>query len=109
MGRVQADRGFGPAAVPERAERDALVLRAMPIADWLRVRLTPTGDADKGLQRAMRVEGRLNQRGMFSPSPSGGTLAGNEGALVAWAEAMTEEWSTTGYHTSGRSRTAGWA
>jgi hypothetical protein len=74
-----------------------MVMRAMPISDMLRVQLTPTGDTDKGLQRAMRVEGRLNQQGMFSPSPPGGTLAGNEGALLAWAEAMTEEWSNSGY------------
>ena len=58
---------------------------------------TPTGDANKGLQRAMRVEGRLNQRGMYSPSAPGGTLAGNEGALAAWAEAMAEKWSSSGY------------
>ena len=45
----------------------------------------------------MRVEGRLAQRSMLSPSPPGGTLAGNEGALAAWAEAMAEEWSDSGY------------
>ena len=45
----------------------------------------------------MRVESRLNQRGVCSPSPPVGTLVGNEGALTAWAEVMTEEWSDTGY------------
>ena len=50
-----------------QSARNVEVLRAMPIADWLRVRLAPTGNAEQGLSRAMRVESRLNQRGMYSP------------------------------------------
>ena len=80
-----------------QSARNVEELRAMPIADWLRVRLAPTGDAEQGLSRAMRVESRLNRQGIYSPSPPVGTLAGNEGALTAWAEAMAEEWSNTGY------------
>ena len=45
----------------------------------------------------MRIEGRLAQRSILSPSPPGGTLTGNEGALAAWAEEMAVEWSDSGY------------
>ena len=54
----------------------------------------------------MRVESRLNRQGMYSPSLA---PAGNEGALTAWAEAMTEEWTDTGYTSSWQSGKVGWA
>ena len=80
-----------------QSARNVTVMRAMPIANWLQVRLTTTGDPDKELQRAVRIEGRVAQRSILSPSPPSGRLTGNEGALAAWAEEMAEEWADSGY------------
>ena len=45
-----------------QSARNVEVLRPMPVADWLRVRLAPTGDAEQGLERARRVDSRLNRQ-----------------------------------------------
>ena len=48
-----------------QSARNVEVLRPMPVADWLRVRLAPTSDAEQGLSRARRVESRLNRQGVY--------------------------------------------
>ena len=57
-----------------QSARNVEVLRPMPVAYWLRVRLAPTGDAEQGLSRERRVERRLNRQGVYSPLPPVGTL-----------------------------------
>ena len=78
----------------------ASVLRALPVFDWLKIlQVTSSnvpGQADAALLRAERMENRVFQKGVVSPSPPRGKLTGNAGALAAWAAELAEEWADNG-------------
>ena len=81
-----------------QSTRNVTVMRALPVADWLRVRQATTGNADAELRRAVRVENRVARRSVLSPSPpSGRLMTGNVGAMAAWAAQLAVEWADSGY------------
>ena len=80
-----------------QSARNVTVMRAMPVADWVRVQQATTGDTDAELRRAVRVENRVARRSVLSPSPPSGRLTGNAGAMAAWAAQLAVEWADSGY------------
>ena len=48
------------------------------------------------MQRAVRIENRVAQKGFLSPSPPQGKVTGNAGAMAAWAAQLAAEWAGSG-------------
>ena len=71
-------------------------MRALPVSDWLQVLQATEGDGVAAMQRAVRIENRVAQRGVLSPSPPRDRLTGNAGAMAAWAAQLAVEWADTG-------------
>ena len=46
--------------------------------------------------RAVRIDNRVYQKGVISPSPPRGKLTGNTGALAAWEAELGVEWADSG-------------
>ena len=95
-----------------QSARNVTNMRALPVSDWLRVLQATVGDGDAAMQRAVRIENRVAQRGVLSPSPPRDRLTSNAGAMATWAAQLAVElpWSgPTPASCSSRSRRAGLA
>ena len=78
-----------------QSARNVTVMRALPVADWLQVKMEP-GNDEQGLARAERLEARVAAKGIRSPSPPRDQLVGNAGALANWATILALQWARTG-------------
>ena len=84
-----------------QSARNVTVLRALPLSDWLRVLQVSAssgpGTEEAQLKRAVRIENRVAQKAVISPtSLLRGKLTGNAGAMAAWVAQLAAEWSDSG-------------